>query len=389
MFSSSRHSRPGQDGPGFTLVELLVVVAIIALLISILLPSLARAREQAKATKCLANLREITNASIAYSSSEPSEHLIPVMPTLRNARHLSASRRAWGGKSGLHILAEAHTDETLPEKAQMFSTLNGMGPGRRPLNTYLHRGSLRDYTCLELASLTLNEARKDERLELEVFKCPADVGHQSGKDGPKGIFLYGGMSEFRQLAPLYDVAGNSYATDSVLTPDNGTGSGAIGWGPYLRPYSQIPEPSLQYVYLDGNGFYGALWNHANICACVAGVKHRHTSTWGWHGRNRTHNAAYADGHARPTLFEVRTDVDGFEEWAGRVTHSGNFALRGGTAHDFPYNPGGPLNPWEQDVAATYCVQGAGWKNHSQPAPATWTGGLLNDPCPEQEEEPGP
>lgn len=51
---------------GFTLIEVLVVVAIIALLISVLLPSLSRAREQAKGVACQSGLRQITIALRMY-----------------------------------------------------------------------------------------------------------------------------------------------------------------------------------------------------------------------------------------------------------------------------------------------------------------------------------
>jgi prepilin-type N-terminal cleavage/methylation domain-containing protein len=58
---------PARAGRGFTLIELLVVVAIIALLISILLPSLSKARAQARSTLCMSRLQQVTKAILIYA----------------------------------------------------------------------------------------------------------------------------------------------------------------------------------------------------------------------------------------------------------------------------------------------------------------------------------
>src|SRR4051812_778613 len=73
-------TRFGRSQKGFTLVELLVVIGIIALLISILLPSLNRAREAANRTVCLSNLRQFGMAfnmyAMAYKDNVPLGYMV-------------------------------------------------------------------------------------------------------------------------------------------------------------------------------------------------------------------------------------------------------------------------------------------------------------------------
>lgn len=104
---------------GFTLVELLVVIGIIAILIGILLPTLRASRAQAQMVNCQSNLRQIYAGLVSYANDNRDRFPDNVVLGLHSYR--AAVGRTMPGRSDL------------PESYGLPALLHGIRPGEQPV----------------------------------------------------------------------------------------------------------------------------------------------------------------------------------------------------------------------------------------------------------------
>jgi len=131
FMKNAMHSNPCQSTrSGFTLIEMLVVIAIIALLAAILTPSVARSLGAAKSVKCTNNLRQVGVAILSYSLANkgtlPPAGFYGVPPYYnRDPRNFQNSLRE---QLGLRESSTWSTQPTQSEFAPMFACPSYAGP---------------------------------------------------------------------------------------------------------------------------------------------------------------------------------------------------------------------------------------------------------------------
>jgi prepilin-type N-terminal cleavage/methylation domain-containing protein len=347
----------------FTLIELLVVVAIIALLMSILLPSLQAAREQAKRVVCSGNMSQIAKASLAYSVDDWREQIIPLSVGVVTDLHGKGfSNSSWGWRAAANfsfggrtptrpMLHNGQSIVAMTDYSQRTGgdgsfggqmgdpSKNLWGAMHRPLNRYIY-----------------GEMTANDRFKVPMYQDPADVGYgysrqDASSTGDEGEHQFDAPPDSADI-PCYDYLGNSYRvnTAGVVWGAQGAAGGEGASFPSLRgslnvgveghAASSIENASRVPMYCDPLFYW---WSRQDPNAPPIDEK----MLIGWHKKIMSDNVVFCDGSARQTKVETldEFDVDTLNKM------------------NFSKDPQDQQNPW------SFLRRGRTWQTDTYPAPA--------------------
>jgi len=252
---------------GFTIIELLVVVAIIALLMALILPALAKARMVAERGQCLSNMYQISVASSIYQD----EHS-DFMPIGRPIRGISNYNH--GGR--------------YPVKASRIGRGFTRKPIDRPLNAYVH------------PNLPLGKTAKLEDLEnyrkfnFPAFHCPSDSEYNYQENWSQSEIRYGlsaylavGTSYFFNLA-WYGM--NDWAYSDIAEP--------YDWSEGIRAFrrGRLVYPSRFVAFYDDPADFH--------------ISRRRSPFFTHHNVKDQHAMGFLDAHAEFVTYDATNPVNG-------------------------------------------------------------------------------
>ena len=263
----SRARQNRKTSRGFTLVELLVVIGIIAVLISILLPALNRARKASAKIKCASNLRQFYMADLVYVQDTKGWHLPGY----------------WGQDSDNNIYARTW-------------------PGIE---------EFRDGTANPIIDTSSNNPNGDNIFcyVLQKWYCPmAQRGITTYVDNETGLTLvpmnysYGMNVEGVDLGANLNAALASYADDSQAP------AGSVNWGFHGYTVSNVRRPAIKLMFTDASsvvvnetgsgvspGWNGKISNYDQAGDRVTAGAYDTNRTTAWR-HDGTANVCFFDGH---------------------------------------------------------------------------------------------
>jgi len=310
-----RSPRAAQTASAFTLIELLVVVAVIALLISVMLPALSSAREQARAAKCLANLR-VLGQGLSIYTPEYRDVLPP--GRLPKIDQCNAYAELFGRR------------KYRPTFVAMMSPAVGAPPFEDPLPCDIpgqtdragQEGDRQDYSC-------------------ELYVCPAVAEWTDERNASYGYnYQFLGNSRLSDPDDRHSYKNWPVQLTWIRQPSRTVAAGdcmgtAAAWPPAARlEYANNTRDAQRY---GDEGFNLDPPRVDPLNGEIAGHNHDPPVRSAAHDRHRGRaNLLWVDGHAGAhSLAELGYRVD---PHSGGIGHDGDNRLWSGNGLDVPWTP---------------------------------------------------
>lgn len=226
---------PIKSQRAFTLVELLVVIGIIALLISVLMPALTKARASAKTTACLSQLRQVGIAATNYVSTERNNlapcYYFNLSDPSKNISYFDIMERYLPKSTGRSIW-------TCPEAIE--------GTTIQYPHTY---GANRRVHVYFWTDLPLPGGQVNTLTRVTKIKRSAEIVALADASQASGVYTTGGWLDFSDLPEVID------PTKANLSVNNLPGWAANSDGPgnnYHIRYRHARNTQANVLFVDGH-----------------------------------------------------------------------------------------------------------------------------------------